>query len=366
MLHFRGERDAILTAVSAASRAATATRYGIPSMSLQLEKNNLTATGSDSDLIIAATTKVSGESDGTVDLPPRLTVDVIRALSAGEVTVESGESETRITSGTSEFNLRNLTTSRLLPLFEVDSPAVDVAAAPFAEALRQVVRAALSDDSRAPQLTGILVQHTETGVRLVATDSYRMAIRDLDGVSISSEADKILIPARSLAELQRSTEDIETISISHTGTAAKFVAGAVTISTRLIAGAFPDYERLIPSTYTASFRCERVALNDAISRVRVMLAGSKDGSVPVRFQFEQNRVVLNVVTAENGTVTDEVDGKLDGEVLSTAFNPAYFSDGLDAITSSDVTVNVIDNSKPALVVGDDDAYRYLCMPVRTS
>lgn len=374
-MKFRTERDGLLEALSTASRAASprsSIGSGSASVQLTLHGNRLEVTGADPDLVIEARVTVNGDSDGSALLPSRLVVDIVRAFDAGAVSFEGSEDEVRITSGRAEFVVRVSTGAEITRLSAPTSEGITLPAAQFAEGLRQVVRAALTDDSRAPQLTGVLMVSTDEGVRLVATDSYRLAFSDLAGVSALAPGAEVLIPARALSEIQRlisSADDGDEVALvfRHSELDAVFEVGETKLTTRLLKGPFPDYQRLLPPSYPNALVAGRDELAGALRRVRLMVRDSKDATTPVRVAFSPDGVELTVLTAESGRAAERVDGRFQGEELTVAFNPSYLLDGIEAIRADDVVLEVIDSSKPATIRGDGESdYRYLLMPVRVS
>ena len=343
---------------------------GSPSVQLALHSNRLDITGSDPDLVIEARVAVQGEADGTTLLPSRLVVDIVRAFEPGAVSVDAGEDEVRITSGRAEFVVRIANGAEITRLFSPMSEPVTLPSARFAESLRQVVRAALTDDSRAPQLTGVLMVATSSGLRLVATDSYRLAFSDLEGVSALADGSEVLIPARALSEIQRLIGSVDeksetTLVFRHSELDAVFEVGETKLTTRLLKGPFPDYQRLLPPSYPNALVVGREDLAAALRRVRLMVRDTKDAMTPVRVAFSSDGADLTVLTAESGRAAERVDGQFVGDDLVVAFNPNYLLEGIEAIRTDDVVIEVIDSTKPATLRGDGDSdYRYLLMPVR--
>lgn len=378
-MKFRTERDGLLEALATASRAAsarTAAGSASPSLQLVLHGNQLIVTGADPDLVIEVRTSVAGDADGAVLVPARLLVDIVRSFEPGAVTVTSDEEEARVLSGRAEFSVRVPVAAEVSRLSPAGGEGVSLPARRFAEGLRQVVRAALTDDTRAPQLTGVLMLTTGTGLRLVATDSYRLAFKDLAGMSGPSGGNEVLVPARALAEVQRlvgalaegkESDDASPLVFRCGELDAAFDLGHVQLTTRLLRGPFPDYERLLPPSYPNSFTAAKEELAAALRRVRLMVRDTKDVTTPVRISFTEGGVELTVLTAETGRASERVDGSYVGEETTIAFNPGYLLDGIDAIRADVVTLEVIDSSKPATVRGEgEDDYRYLLMPVRVS
>ncbi len=373
-MKFRTERDNLLDALVIAGRASAARMgmgVGTQSVRLAVHGDEFEVTGSDPDLVIEVAQNVSGEQDGSALVPSRLVTDIIRAFDAGTVTLDGNEQEVRITSGRAEFVVRVVTGAEITRLAPVESKGITLPAVPFGEGLRQVVPAALSDDSRAPQLTGVLMVAVDNGLRLVATDSYRLAFRDLQGISALDPGSEVLVPARALTEIQRliggenEHERDETLIFHHTDLDAVFEVHGTRLTTRLLKGPFPDYQRLLPPSYPNTFRVAREELGAALRRVRLMVRDAKDVATPVRIAFENDGANLTVLTAESGRAAERVDGQFTGEELVVAFNPNYLLDGIEAIRAETVILEVIDSSKPATVRGEgEDDYRYLLMPVR--
>lgn len=376
VLRFRAERDGLLDALSTASRAAAARPAlgsGSPSIQLALHGNRLDITGADPDLVIEARESVTGESDGVCLVPSRLVVDIIRAFEPGAVTFDGNEEEVKITSGRAEFAIRVPVGAEITRLSSPTSEGITLPADVVADGLRQVVRAALTDDTRAPQLTGVLLVATDSGLRLVATDSYRLAFRDLRGVSALEAGTDVLVPARALTELQRLIAaaadgiDAGSLVFRHSELDAIFEVGETKLTTRLLKGPFPDYERLLPPSYPNQLVISKEEFSSALRRVRLMVRDTKDATTPVRVSFREGGAELNVLTAESGRAVERVDGEFTGEETVVAFNPNYLLDGIDAIRSERVVIEVIDSTKPATVRDEDENdYRYLLMPVRVS
>lgn len=375
-MKFRTERDGLLEALVTAGRAAGSRGIGAgsPSLQLTLRGSQLEVTGSDPDLVIDVRTSVGGESDGTTLVPSRLVSDIVRALEPGAVGVVADEDEVRISSGRAEFVVRVPVGAEISRLSKLSGEGITLPAGRFAEGLRQVVRAALADDTRAPQLTAVLMVATETGLRLVATDSYRLAVRDLEGVSVLDAGAEVLVPARALGEIQRLVggggeegDEGTSLVFRHSELDAVFEAGDVRLTTRLLRGPFPDYQRLFPPSYPAALTTDREELAAALRRVRLMARDSKDSTTPVRVTFSTDGAELTVLTAESGRAVERVDGSFSGDELVVGFNPSYLLDGVEALRSSRVVLQVIDPFKPATIQGEDDPdYRYLLMPQRVS
>jgi DNA polymerase III subunit beta len=318
--------------------------------------------GTDLDLTIQVQAAISGMGDGVAVVPARLVADIVRALEPGAVTVEADDDELRIASGRSQFAVRTLPVAEFPRLPSPSGDLVTLPAEGMEEALRQVVRAASSEDSR-PILTGVLMTAEEGGLRLVATDSYRLAVRDLPGTSVLREGQRVLVPSRALAELQRLLGAGE-VTLRLGEHDATFTLGEVQLTTRLIEGEFPNYRQLIPQSYPNRLIVGRDAFLDAVRRVKLLV---KDTTTPVRIALRPDGIELTVITQDLGQATEDVDAKYEGSEMTVAFNPAYLIEGVEAISGDEVQLETLDALKPATIRPTEGGeYLYLLMPVRVS
>ena len=242
---------------------------------------------------------------------------------------------------------------------------VTVATADLAAGLKQVVRAASGDDAR-PILTGVLMSAEDGGLRLVATDSYRLAVRDLPEASFKRRP-KVLVPSRALDELSRVLGDSEEVNVRLGEREVSFDVsiedGAVQVTTRLIEGEFPNYRQLIPSSYPNQLTIGREPLLEAVRRVKLM---ARD-TTPLRITQKSDSVELMAVTQDVGQAHEEVDAQYSGDELTVAFNPDYLIQGLEAAPGDEVILETLDALKPAVLRSSEGGdFLYLLMPVRVS
>ncbi len=386
-MKFRCERDSLVEVLTTAGRAVssrTSTSMALGGVRIESQANHLGVVGTDLDLTVHASTEVIGISDGVCVAPAKLLADIVRSLEPGAVTVESEGEKVEIGAARSRFSLRTFPVDDFPSLPEPPRPATFLPASSLAGALRQVVRAASSDDAR-PLLTGVLIAAEGGGIRLVATDSYRLAMRDIDGSDALTDSSQILVPARALAELQKlsvlgaATKEeasdrtdgegegagsAPTIGLSIGDHDVTFTSGDVKISTRLLDGSYPDYRQLIPSEYPNRLHVGKDSLLDALRRVRLLV---RDNTTPVRLSMRSGGVDLTVVSQEVGDASETVDADFEGSELTIAFNPTYLIDGVEAVSGDEVLLETVDATKPATVrAAEETNFRYLLMPVRVS
>jgi DNA polymerase-3 subunit beta len=400
VVKFRCERDQLLDAATTAGRAASGRGTLVAATNgvrLQVRGDQLSMTGTDRDLTLHVEIEVVGLDDGVCVAPARLLTDIVRSLEPGAVTVEASDEDVVISAGRSRFSVVSYDPEDYPVLPDVGEPQLVLPVDGLVESLRQVVRAASTDDAR-PLLTGVLLSPEEGGLRLVATDSYRLAWRDLPGrVALSGEFGQILVPARALSELQRlvaggrfggdgrepavggevadraedgpgaGTAKVASgrgVGFSVGELQATFWVDQVRLTTRLLDGRFPDYRQLVPPSYAVSVQVAKERLLDALRRVRLLV---RDNTTPVRLTLHRDGIELTVVSQQVGEANESVDAVVSGEEVTVAFNPSYLIDGVDAVAGDDVVIEVLDSSKPATVRSPSaDDYRYLLMPVRVA
>ena len=366
-MKFRCERDTLADAIATAQRAVAARPGALPVLSglrVGLGSNGVELVGSDLELTIRVQAPANVEGEGSAVVPARLLSDIVRKLDAGQVAVEFGDEDAKIESGRANFALRTLPAADFPRLPEVSGTGVRVESGALAEALRQVVPAASRDDAR-PILTGVLLTASGGGLRLVATDSYRLAVRDLQGVTqFLEEGQKVLVAGRGLSEVQRLLGDGE-IEVVLGEREVLFRVGTTEVTARLIEGDFPNYEQLIPSGYPNRLTVSRDVIHAAVERVR--LVGQGRDTAPIRLAMTSEGLELSAVAQDVGEAHEAVEAKYEGGDLTVAFNSQFLLEGIEAAGAPEIVIESIDPLKPAVLRATDNSdFLYLLMPVRIS
>ncbi|HVB50945.1 MAG TPA: DNA polymerase III subunit beta [Acidimicrobiales bacterium] len=364
-MKFKSERDILVEALTAASRVVATRLIGASSgILLTLTGNQLVVTGTDLDITARTTVDVIGLEDGSTVVPARLIVDAVRSLEAGAVTVSSGEENVEISLSRAKFSLRTFAVADYPKLPPVTGPVTFIAALDLIQGLNQVVRAAANDDAR-PLLTGILFTTEDGTLRLIATDSYRLAVRDVPGVQGLSGTQDLLVPARALQELQRAASTLAAdaeIGVTLSDAEICFVVGNTSIASRLIDGNYPSVLQLIPTSYPNQLRIAKDTLLTSLKRAKLL---AKDSTSSVRLTMKDRNVEIRTQSHDAGDVEDNVDADYNGEEMTIAFNPGFLIDGVEAVPGDEVVLEMSDSVRPAMVHGVEDIrFRYLLMPVR--
>ena len=359
----REELVAKLSTVSRAvsTRAATQALSGIL-LTAGEGGVKLAATDGEMGLREALEAEVSGE--GSVLLPGRLLSELARSLGDETVEIELRESErdVEIRSGGSNFHLRVLPAEDFPSLPAEGAEPLKIPAAALAETVELVARAASRDDMR-PVLTGVLVTASGQEMTMVATDSYRLAVKRTELESAIGGELEANIPAKALRELGRlvASGELEEVSVSLLPNQAVFRAGAILLNTRLIDGQFPNFRQLLPESYDHDVRLPRPEFLDVVRRVSQLA----QRNAPLRLAFSQGELKVSASTPDVGDAEETMPAAFEGESLEIGFNPEFLRDGIESVAGDEVMLRLISPLRPGLLQPvDNEDFRYLVMPIR--
>jgi DNA polymerase-3 subunit beta len=214
-----------------------------------------------------------------------------------------------------------------------------------------------------PVLTGVLVTAAEREMTMVATDSYRLAVKRtaLEG-AIGGELEAN-IPARALRELGRlvAAADLEDVGVDLLPNQAVFQAGAVLLNTRLIDGQFPNFRQLLPESYEHDVRLPRTEFLDVVRRVSQLA----QRNAPLRLSFSPGELKVSASTPDVGDAEEAMPAAFEGEPLEIGFNPEFLRDGIESVGGDEVMLRLISPLRPGLLQPvDNEDFRYLVMPIR--
>jgi DNA polymerase-3 subunit beta len=358
---FRCDRDDLSEALQLVQRAVSS-RPGIPALTGVL----MNASGGElvlatTDLEVSARRHLSVQvaEEGVTLVPARLLADMVKSFDPAPVDFEADGGHAKIACNNYQGNLRCLPAEDFPALQEPSGIRVRVSTSELAEGVAQVTRSASKDEAR-PILTGVLLEVSREGLTMVATDSYRLGVREL--TASADEEAKALVPERAMLEVGRAAAGLEKGEAElyiDQGQAA-FRIGDLTLTSRLVEGEFPNYRQLLPEGYENLLTASRPQLVDAVRRVGLLARESS----PVKMEFNALGVRLSSSSPDLGEAVEVVEAKYEGEDLTVAFNPAYLTDGLTASVGDQIRLEVRDGLKPAVIRGETEAFVYLVMPVR--
>ncbi len=374
-MKFRVEREVLAEAVTWVARGLPA-RPPVPVLAgILIEANDEgTVTLSAFDFEVSARLSVPAEvsESGTVLVLGRLLADISRNLPNKPVDVEVQGSKVQVTCGSSRFSLLQMPSDDYPTLPTSPEPSGSIDGHVFTQAVSQVSVAADRGDTL-PILTGVRVEIEGDKMTLLATDRYRLAMRELTWNPTDSAASHIvLVPARTLADTARSLGASGSIDVA-LGSAAGgdglvgFEAGSRRTTTRLLDGEYPKVSSIFPSSSETEAVINTAELVEAVKRVALVA----ERNTPVRLRFTEGQVAIEAGTGEDAQASEAVEATLTGPDIEVAFNPGFLLDGLGAVGTDFSRLSFTQPSRPAVLSGQaeadgeaDTSYRYVIMPVR--
>ena len=375
-MKFRVERDVLAEAVTWVARGLP-NRPPVPVLAGVLieasDEGTLTLSAFDYEVSAKITVAAEVAEPGTVLVLGRLLADISRNLPARPVDVATDGNKVQVTCGSSRFSLL------LMPADDYPtlpaSPAISgtIAGDVFTQAVAQVSIAADRGDTL-PILTGVRVEIDGDKITLLATDRYRLAMRELtwnpEATDISHVA---LVPARTLSETAKALGALGSVEI-HLGAADNslsgligFEAGQRLATTRLLDGEYPKVTSIFPSSADTESVIETTLLVEAVKRVALVA----ERNTPVRLRFSDGQVAIEAGTGDGAQASEAVEAVVTGPEIEIAFNPQFLLDGLGAVGTTYSRLSFTQSSRPAVLSGQaeldgdaDTSYRYVLMPVR--
>jgi DNA polymerase-3 subunit beta len=373
-MKFRVERDALADAVAWTAKSLPS-RPSVPVLAgvlLRVADNRLQVSGFDYEVSSQVTVEVQADADGAALVSGRLLAEIVKSLRALPIEVAAVGSHVELTCGSARFTLPTMPVEDYPTLPDMPATAGTVEAAVFASAVQQVAIAAGRDDTL-PVLTGVRLELAGSTLTMLATDRYRLAIRDLEWHPDDPGADMAaLVPARTLNDTAKTLGPLGgsvTVALSRGGIGEGmigFAAGTRRSTSRLLDGEFPKVRALLPDTHNAQARVPVSALAEVVKRVALVA----ERATPVRLSFGDDGLVVEAGGSEDARASEAMDCEYTGEPMTIAFNHQYLLDGLSALDGPVAVLSFTEPKKPAIMspAGEDgqasSSYRYLIMPVR--
>jgi DNA polymerase-3 subunit beta len=367
------ERDPLAEAVAWAARALPArpTAPVLAGMRLQAG-DELTLSTFDYEVSAQAKIPVTADEPGTVLVSGKLLAEIVRSLPNKPVDLTTDGSRTTVKCGGATFTMMLLPAEEYPTLPDMPETTGTIGADTFASAINQVGIAAGRDDTL-PALTGIRVEINDDSLTMIATDRYRLAIRELKWNPVASGLNTaVLIPARVLGDTARALTGGAEVSIALAASEDNAGDGIIGFegsgrrtTTRLLSGEYPRIQQLLPTEYSAVAELDAAPLSEAVKRVALVA----ERNTPVRLTFSTGEVLLEAGTGDEAQASEAIPASFDGDELQIAFNPQYLLDGIGAVDSDVARISFTSPTRPAVVTGKNEAepdYRYVLMPIRSA
>jgi DNA polymerase-3 subunit beta len=366
------ERSALLTSLQHV-QSVVERRNTIPILSnvkLSAEGTELGLTATDMDIWVYDKTPAEVGASGSITASAHMLFDIVRKLSNdSKVELELGNASGQLSlrSGQTLFSLASLPVEDFPAVSEGDwGCEFQMPAAAICELIDRA-RFAMSTEETRYYLNGIFLhpisEAKDRALRAVATDGHRLARVDVDLPPGTEAMPSVIVPRKAVVELRKLLEAVDgDVTVSLSDTKARFAADSVILTTKLIDGTFPDYQRVIPDGNKKVLRVARQVFSEAVDRVSTV---SKDKTRAIKLSLEKNKLLLTAHTPDQGSASEELVVEYDAEDLEIGFNARYLLEMTEQIRGEHIAFKLGDGASPA-VVGDGKDLRtiYVLMPMR--
>ncbi len=351
-------------ALNSVSRVASS-RGTLPILAnvlIKTAKNRLSLAATNLDIAITHFIGCKVSKEGSITVPARLMQEFVSSLPEGVINLEL--EETKLHVSTDQYN--SVVNGIIADDFPV-MPALnigqtwEVKAPAFKKALQQVVFSASNDETR-PVLTGVILHSNNGNLYMAATDSYRLAERNLGKIK---EEVKLLVPANALSELLRIIgDDAKTISVKHDEQQAQFKVGNIELVTRQVDGSYPDYQKLVPAKFDTKASLKRSDLMN-ITKVSSLFARESAGSVTIEANEDKQELSIKSIASQLGENTSTAKAKVSGSG-SITINSRYLIDALNAFSGNEIEFCFNGKLEPVLLKEPTSSeYIHIIMPLKS-
>jgi DNA polymerase-3 subunit beta len=337
---------------------------------LSAEENRLSISATDLDLSLIETIPAQIEEKGTTTVSAHLFHDIVRKIPDGASIEISEKPDTHLLtlkSGKAKFSLPTLDAKDFTNIKTSGLPHAFVVHSKDLIHLIGSTRSSMSTEEVRYYLNGIYLHTKEVDqrpvLRTVATDGHRLALAEIDQPQGAHGMPDVIIPRKTITEVAKILEEIEgDVHVSLSLTQIIFNFGKALIASRLIDGAFPDYERVIPSNNHASLTVSRKQFCDVVDRVSTITSDKTKG---IRVVVEPKSVTVSAFANNQSMATEDCDATYNGQTLSTGFNARYLLEVAQQIKSETIEFKLSDDNAPAILKGiDEQDVFYVMMPLR--
>ncbi|MBI2243673.1 MAG: DNA polymerase III subunit beta [Nocardioides sp.] len=376
-MKFRVERDVLADAVAWAARSLPV-RPSVPVLAgllVEASDDGLVLSTFDYETSARATLTAEVSDEGQALVSGRLLADICRSLPAKPVEMVLDGARVSLTCGSARFSLQTMPVDDYPSLPSMPAATGTVQSEAFAHAVAQAVTAAGRDDML-PVLTGVRIEIDGSTISLLATDRFRLSHRELEwSPRTPDESAAALVPARVLGDTAKSlTGGGEvTSALATTGSGEGIIGfeghgpgGLRRTTTRLLDGEFPKVRSLFPNEHQTTALVDKAALVESVKRVALVA----ERNTAVQLAFSDGVLTLDAGSGDEAQASESIEATIDGEDITTGFNPQFLLDGLTAIDQPVVELAFTQASKPVVISGavdgddTDSSFRYLLMPRR--
>ncbi len=318
----------------------------------------------DLDLQVDESVPAQVSQAGATTISAHTFFDIVRKLPEGsQIELSAAEGKMQVVAGRSRFNLSTLPRDDFPVIAEGELPTKFELPA---QTLRQIIdktRFAISSEETRYYLMGIFLHVADEKLKAAATDGHRLARITLDKPEGADGMPDVIIPKKCVGELRKLLDEVEgTVEISLSATKVRFGLGNAVLTSKLIDGTFPDYNRVIPTANDKLLKLDPKSFMAGVDRVATI---ASEKTRAVKMAVDRDKVTLSVTSPENGLAVEEIPADYGSDNLEIGFNARYLMDILHEIEGDTVEVHLADAAAPTLLRENDKSPAlYVLMPMR--
>lgn len=359
-------RSELLDALSVVGKGMSA-RSTLPILSgvlITASAGEMQLQATDLEVSVRRTCPALIENEGQVVVPGKLLTEIVRNLPEAAVTIETEGETANVRCQQSSFTVKTMNANDFPKFPEVAvEKTITLPTSVMSTAVRRVSRSVSRDETRAT-LTGVLVVVDGPSLRMVSTDSYRLAVSEVILGEAPSEGLEVVVPGKALDEVARLAGDNQELSIGLSENQIVFSFGQTTFITRKIEGNFPNYKQIIPKDAATYIEVAGDELMAAVKRVSLMAL--HNSPIKLSVNVADQTLSLTATTQDVGDASEDLMVKAEGADAGIAFNHSFLMDGLNSAGTETVRLEIKDHEKPGLIKSvSDEGFFYVLMPVRT-
>lgn len=305
------------------------------------------------------------DEEGSIAVPAKTFMELISSLPEDTITLHATNGMLEVISKRTKSMFQTMSKDEFPKLYEEKGEKITVLSEDALKKGFSSVIFAASTDATRPALTGVLVEQEEQGFLLVATDGYRLSLKHQRSTDVLPADEKIslIVPARVFREVI-SLKDQGDVSmyVSSKNNQIIFSQTETTLIGRLIEGAFPPYERIIPSDHASQIRINR---EEVLKAVKICSIFAREAANIIKFSLRKERMIVSSQTPSVGENTVEVEASLTGEENEIAFNAKYLLDVLSHVEEDELVFEMTGPLNPGVFkIYNDESFLHLIMPIR--
>lgn len=337
---------------------------------LKTDQGKLTLSATNLEIGVVKKLSAQIEEEGEITIPAKILLEVVSTLTGNEITLESANDQLKITSQNFNAVINGISAAEFPQIPLASDKSITIKSSILKSAIPEIAFAAAQDEGR-PVLTGILTEIKNNNFEVVATDGFRLAHKKTNIESKKETNFKTLIPRRTFEEVIRLiTEDLKNeedpveISTSENQNQMIFTIGDTQLSSRLIEGNFPNWEKIIPIKFENKTIVDKL---EFLKAVKISSVFARSEANIVKIETQEKSLKFSSEAKELGGQQTQIEALVEGSPIVIAFNTKFLTDALSATQATQVSIEFSGNLSPALIkpIGEE-GLEYVVMPIRIS